>query len=326
MIRQPRTLAPAVALFATIALLASSAASARTRSARTPSPLAVPATVIGAVGDIACNKAPGNNAHLCRYDDVAASTLHANLDAFLPLGDNQYQNGEYANYNVFYNTYFGALKTVSYPVPGNAEARDPAGRFAGYFQYFGNAAGPPTGYYSYDLGGWHFIALNSELCYEGPPACNSQSAQYQWLQADLAAHPNSATKCTLAYWHRPAFSYLNGGANSDSGTKPLWSLLYAAKADVIMNGHIHNYERWAPMTPNGIANAKRGIREFVVGTGGEEMFSVGDLAGAPATLERAQSKAFGLLQLTLLPKAYKWQWISGVAQPHYRDRGKASCH
>jgi Calcineurin-like phosphoesterase len=325
-----RILALTLALCATGAMLATDATAVGAGPAVTGSPEAIHAkvvpTIVGAVGDIACDRNPGSNPRSCQYDDVATRAKQVGMDAFLALGDQQYQNGEYENYVKYYDQYFGALKSITYPVPGNHEDTDPSGAFSGYFQYFGAVAGPPNGYYSFDLGKWHMIALNSELCYSGPPACNSQSDQYQWLAADLAAHPNSAYKCTLAYWHRPSFSFVNSTDNGPAGAlKPLWTLLAAAGADVVLNGHIHNYERWAPMDPDGNADPS-GIREFVVGTGGDDFASLGDTSGKPSTLQAAQSSAFGLLKLSLRPHRYQYRWLSAVHQPKFTDRGKGTCH
>jgi hypothetical protein len=326
--RLRRLLAVTLALCATAMMLATGAGASGSDSgsaSRAAVRAKVVPTVVGAVGDIACNKDPGTNPRYCQYDDVATTAKQAGLDAFLTLGDNQYENGEYANYLQYYDRYLGPLKPITYPAPGNHEANDPSGAFSGYFRYFGSVAAPPNGYYSFNLGGWHLIALNSELCYAGPPACNSQSPQYEWLQADLAAHTNSQYPCTLAYWHRPRFGFTNSAKLAlANAVGPLWNLLYGAHADVVLNGHVHNYERWAPLKPDGTADSN-GIREFVVGTGGDDFASVGDTSHAPATLQAAQSKAFGLLRLSLRPSSYRYRWMSAISQPKFSDRGTAAC-
>ena len=288
--------------------------------------------VIGAVGDIACKNPPGNNTQVCQYDDVAALAASLHLDRFLPLGDNQYEYGSYQDYLDNYDPYFGALNAIADPVPGNHEYGT-AGA-AGYFEYFGSLAHGPGGYYSYDLGGWHVIALNSAICspYYGAP-CGPGTPEYEWLKADLAAHPNSAFPCTLAYWHHPLFDWEKYQNNhwiqsfDLDRSKPFWKLLYAAGADVVLTGHNHNYQRYAPQTPKGVYDPVSGIVQFIVGTGGRNTNNLGSSSTQPPTFVTGQAFAFGLLEMTLHPGSYDFEFVSAPGQPEYHDSGpNVPCH
>src|SRR5438270_5010567 len=179
-----------------------------------------------------------------------------------------------------------------------------------YFDYFGALAGEPkTGYYSYDLGSWHCKDVGG---------CESGSPQQRWLRADLASHP---VACTLAYWHKPLFS--SGSAHgNDLAMKPLWDALYDANADVVVNGHDHDYERFAPQTPDGVSDAVRVIREFVVGTGGKNLRPFGT---AKPNSEVRDFSAFGVLKLILKPNGYDWQFIPEVGKT-FTDSGSGVCH
>ena len=173
-----------------------------------------------------------------------------------------------------------------------------------------------TGYYSYELGPWHIVVLNSEC--NGVGRCEAGSPQERWLRADLASHP---VACTLAYWHKPLFS--SGSAHGNDLTiKPLWDALYKANADVVVNGHDHDYERFAPQTPDGAHDSARGIREFVVGTGGKGLRPF----GAPKPNSEARNAdAFGVLKLTLHANSYDWQFIPEEGKG-YSDSGSGVCH
>jgi len=185
-------------------------------------------------------------------------------------------------------------------------------------RYFGAAAGEPKkGYYSYDLGEWHIIVLNSECADVG--GCNAGSAEELWLRQDLKAHPAA---CTLAYWHKPLFS--SGAAHGDDPeVKPLWDALYAANADVVIGGHDHHYERFAPQDPSGNPDPQRGIREFVVGTGGKN--SHRRLASPERNSEVRQADTFGVLKLTLHPTSYDWEFVPETGKT-FTDSGSGTCH
>ncbi len=226
-------------------------------------------------------------------------------------GDNAYPWGTFDQYLRCYHVTWGRHKARTRPTPGNHDYATPGA--AGYFRYFGALAGDSgAGYYSYELGAWHIIALNSNI------TMRRDSAQERWLRADLAAHPR---RCTLAYWHHPRFS--SGSTHgSDVRSRVVWRDLYAAGADVVVNGHEHNYERFAPMTPAGVVDTARGIREFVVGTGGESHYPL----GPPLASSEARNDAtFGVLRLTLYPGSYAWRFIP-VAGATFSDSGRGDCH
>jgi hypothetical protein len=238
---------------------------------------------------------------------TAALIDQINPDRVLTLGDNAYEDGTLAQYTAYYAPNWGRFKGKTSPSPGNHEYHTANAR--GYFDYFsGTAPGP---YYSYDLGSWHLISLTGDI------NVSAGSAQETWLKADLAAHQ---TRCILAYWHEPRFS--SGVTHgSDADFDPFWRDLYAAGADVILNGHEHNYERFAPQNPSGTATAT-GIREFVVGTGG---VSHGYSFGTPlANSEVRNSTTWGVIKLTLHAASYDWQFVP-VAGGAFTDSGAGSC-
>jgi hypothetical protein len=242
-------------------------------------------------------------------------------DAVAALGDDQYASGtlsEFTGARSFGATW-GSFKGLIHPVPGNHEY-DSDSRASGYFRYFKGAAGPSTrGYYSYDLGSWHLIALNSNC---SDSACgNYQSgrvsrAEVRWLQDDLAAH---TAQCTLAYWHHPRFS--SGDHGDETGVAPLWDGLYRAHADVVLNGHDHDYERFAKQNPEGHADAG-GIREFVVGTGGRDHYTFSK--PIDPTSEFRDQVHYGVLFLTLGLESYDWQFRD--ARGRVLDSGSELCN
>lgn len=285
---------------------------------------------IAAVGDIACKNPPGNNVHVCRYDDVSNLIAAGRYQAFLALGDEQYEAGAYDDFVSNYDAYFGRLLPITYPVPGNHEYGTTDA--AGYFRYFGNLAYGPNGWYSFDLGSWHVIALNSAVCspYTGQP-CDAGTPEYDWLKADLAAHPNSQYPCTLAYWHHPVWDAENYQNNHwvDSydydRARPFWNLLVHAHADVVLTGHNHNYQRYAPMNAKGAFDAT-GVREFIVGTGGRNIDNLASTSKRPPTFQAGQGTSFGILAMTLGQGSYTWRFLTAAGQPAFRDAGSASCH
>ena len=275
--------------------------------------------IVAAAGDIACD--PENAAfnggqgspRSCRMLATSDLLVGASLDAVLPLGDTQYDYGSLPAFTASYDPTWGRVKAITRPVIGNHEYGTP--RANGYFRYFGRAAGPPgRGYYSFDLAAWHVVVLNGN-CSLAP--CRAGSRQEQWLRADLLAHTN---RCTLALWHQPLFSSgLSGGVRL---VRPFWDDLYAAGADLVLNGHDHDYERFAPQRPSGILDEARGIREFVVGTGGA---SFGPWRVIRPNSEVRENRTFGVLKLTLLPSTYEWQFVPVVGSP-FTDSGSGSCH
>ena len=243
------------------------------------------------------------------YAARTASILDTTPGTVFTLGDNAYPNGSAQDFASCYDPYWGRHKARTRPTAGNHEYNTPAA--SGYFGYFGAAAGDPsTGYYSYEAGDWHVVVLNSNL------PVSSGSPQERWLRADLQAHP---ARCTLAMWHYALFS---SGTNHASGapTAALWDALYDAGADVVLVGHEHNYERFAPQTSSGAADA-RGIREFVAGMGGGGSYSL----GPPIANSEARSGEHGLLKLTLRRSSYEWTFVP-VTPGAFADSGTASCH
>lgn len=256
----------------------------------------------------------------CSYgEDGATAELLGSIDGTVfTTGDNAYPSGTAAEFANCYDPTWGRHKARTKPTPGNHDYLTENG--SGYFEYFAAAAGDRgEGYYSYDLGAWHIVALNSQVC--GPDsstACEAFDAQMRWLENDLAA--NSAD-CTLAYWHNPLFS--SGGEHGNQERmRPLWEALYAADADVVLNGHEHDYERFAPQDPDGNRDASRGIREFVVGTGGVALRPFGDVQ---PNSEVRNAKAHGVLKLTLRPGDYDWEFVP-VKGETFTDSGTGSCH
>jgi hypothetical protein len=257
--------------------------------------------VITAAGDIAASG--GSQA-------ATASLVNAvNPVAALTLGDNAYENGALSDYNSFYQPSWGTFLNKTDPVPGNHDYQTSGA--SGYYAYYGARA--PATYYSYDVGSWHLIALNSEIAH------SAGSAQDSWLINDLAGHPNA---CTLAYWHKPRFS--SGTSHgSDTGFTRFWQDLYAADADLVLGGHEHNYERFAPQTPSGGADPTAGIREFVVGTGGRSHYGFG--ATPVPNSEIRNGSTYGVLKLTLHANSYDWQFVP-VAGQTFTDSGTTACH
>ena len=259
-------------------------------------------TVLTGAGDIAdCTKTG---------DSLTANLLDTIPGIVFAAGDNAYPNGTSAQYTNCYGPTWGRHKARTKPVPGNHDYLTPGA--SGYFGYFGAAAGDPTkGYYSYELGDWHVVALNSNI------ATSVGSPQEQWLRADLAA---STKRCTVAYWHHPLFSSGNEGPHIS--TKPLWQALYEAGADVVIVGHDHDYERFAPQTADGVADSLHGIREFVAGTGGGGLFVV-----YPPTpnSEVLDNNTLGVLRLGLHADGYDWKFLPEEGKT-FTDAGSGRCH
>jgi hypothetical protein len=246
--------------------------------------------------------------------EATAKLLDANAGTVMALGDLAYPNGAPEDFKCYDRTW-GRVKGRTRPTVGNHEFHSMGASY--YFQYFGAAAGDPkTGYYSYELGTWHVVVLNSECKEVG--GCEAGSPEEKWLRADLAAHPAG---CTLAYFHKPRFSSgLNHGNDPEVGA--FWQALYDANAELILNGHDHDYERFAPQDPNGRTDSKRGIREFVVGTGGKNLREFGI---PKANSEVRDNTAFGVLKLTLKASGYDWKFIPETGKT-FTDSGSGNCH
>jgi 3',5'-cyclic AMP phosphodiesterase CpdA len=262
------------------------------------------AAVIVAAGDIACPKGP------CTKSIRTANLIgRIDPDAVLPLGDDQYNVGALSAFRTSYAPTWGRFRHRTFPVPGNHEYKT-AGA-AGYFAYFGPRTFGSNGWYSYDLGAWHLVALNSKS--GGKPS----SAQLSWLRADLAADTH---RCQLAYWHTPRFSSgLDHGSDRRMGA--FWQILQAAGVDVVLNGHEHHYERFDPLLPDGVPSA-RGIREFIAGTGG---IGAGDgFRAVPLPGSEVRLNAIGVLRLDL--HAARYDWAFKAMGGSVLDSGRAACH
>jgi acid phosphatase type 7 len=313
-----RLYAAAAALAATLvpATLSSSPAAGR--------PAAIP--VIAAAGDIACGPAnpnfnDGNGYRLhCGQARTAELLIHRGVDAVLPLGDLQYDTGQLHAFRRSYDLSWGKVKRKTHPAPGNHEYFRGAAR--GYFDYFngvgravGRAGRRGLGWYSYELGSWHLVALNSNCEYVG---CSGDSRQLRWLRANLARHRN---RCTIAYFHHPLFA--SGDLHGRSQpVKPFWKALYRAGAELILNGHEHYYERFYPQTPRGGRDPRHGVTEFIVGTGGHSLFGVPRLRRNSRAF---QNTTFGVLRLRLGVGGYKWRFLS-APKATVLDQGRARCH
>jgi len=271
-----------------------------------------PDPVLAAAGDIAC--APGDEPDQDSCQQVATSDLLVDGDAWVVVttGDNQYEDGQLSDFQRSYAASWGRVKAITRPSPGNHDYHVAGAR--GYFAYFGPLAGPRgKGYYSFDVGGWHIISLNSNC--EEIGGCDEGSPQEQWLRQDLAANPST---CTLAYWHHPRFS--SGRHGNSTRSEAFWQALHEAGADVVLNGHDHSYERFAPQDPEQRADPN-GIREFVVGSGGKSRYTFG--TPEPNSQFR-DGDHFGILELTLRANGYDWRFVTigGTV----RDSGSGSCH
>ena len=271
------------------------------------------ATLVGA-GDIAsCSQ----------KNDSATARLLGNIPGTVfTLGDNVYPYGSAANFRDCYDPTWGKYKKRTKPSLGNHEYYDANYNMtteAGpYFDYFGARAGARgKGYYSYDRGAWHIVALNSNCGMVG--GCESDSPQGRWLRNDLANNPS---RCTMAYFHDPLYS--TGTNVADPDVRPFWDMLHDARADLIVVGHAHRYERFAPMTPDGVRSDANGIRQLVAGTGGAEGGDEISYADAP-NLERVKTGTYGVLKLSLRSDSYSWKFVRAAGR-EFTDSGTTSCH
>lgn len=271
-------------------------------STLTMTPLPESDPVLVGAGDIAHCSSEGDEVTANMLDDISGTVF--------TTGDNAYPDGSAEEFANCYDPTWGRHKDRTYPSPGNHDYHTPDG--AGYFEYFGSRAGEPgKGFYSYDLGTWHIIVLNSNIAFE------AGSPQDQWLREDLVVHP---TACTLAYWHHPRFS--SGTVHgSDESMQPLWEALYEYGADVVLVGHEHNYERFALQDPQGNADPVRGIRQFVIGSGGRSHYTFGTPI---ANSEVRNGDTSGLLKLTLHNTSYTWEFIPEPGKT-FTDSGNAPC-
>ena len=259
--------------------------------------------VVTAAGDIAVERRPN-----VFQKQTAALVRRIDPNAALTLGDNQYPDGGLSDYRSSYDPTWGRFKAKTYPTPGNHEYGTPKAR--GYFRYFGRRSHPGHGgYYAFDVGRWHLLSLNS-----GPGYMSAR--QLRWVKRNLR---RDDARCELAYWHHPRWS--SGAVHgSYKAMRRVWKILFRAGVDVVLNGHEHNYERFAPMRPSGRYAPQRGIREFVVGTGGAGTYPF----GRPKRNSQRRISRYGVLKMTLSPHAYRWAFVRATGR--VADRGRDRCH
>jgi len=267
---------------------------------------ATPGVVLVGAGDIASCSSDGDAATAKLLDGIDGSVF--------TLGDNAYEHGTKAEFRRCYGPTWGRQLARTKPTPGNHDYGTPGA--AGYFRYFGAAAGDPTtGWYAYDAGAWRVYVLNSNCAHIG--GCDAGSAQERWLRQDLAANPRA---CVLAMWHHPRFS--SGEHGNDPITQALWQDLSDAGAELILNGHDHTYERFAAQSPTGQADPERGIVEMVVGTGGRSHY------GFPIIRDNSlvrDDTTYGVLRLVLSAGGWSFEFVP-VAGGSFTDSGSGTCH
>jgi acid phosphatase type 7 len=265
--------------------------------------------VLAAAGDIACAPNSPETPTTCHQVGTAAIVGAIDPSAVAALGDNQYEIGFLPAYQSVFDATWGLYRSRTFPVPGNHEYYRVGAD--GYYAYFGTAAGDPArGYYAYDLGRWHILALNSNCTYV---PCAAGSEQEQWVRRELTGRRG----CTMAYWHHSLFSSQGG----DPHMRDIWRDLAAARVDVVLSSHNHNYERFAGQDADGRLDPFAGPREFVVGTGGR---SLGAIRGPGRNSEVREDQVFGVLALVLGPKGYSWSFDSEGGA--FVDTGSTPCH
>jgi hypothetical protein len=274
--------------------------------------------VVVAAGDIACDplaqsfKDGFGTEESCHQEYTASLVERLDPDAVLVLGDVQYEDGQYWKYRRSYHPTWGRFKRISFPTPARGHDRFGGG---GYRRYWGELAGTRASpWYSRDVGAWHIVSLNSNCSKVG--GCDRGSAEERWLRADLAAHP---ADCTLAFWHEPRFS---SSENAAPKMLAIWQALYDLRADLVLSGDVHSYERFRPQDAAGRHDPRLGLRQFVVGTGGKSL--------TPFEKRRAGSQfrnasVFGVLELTLHPRGYRWRFVPEQGGPAI-DSGSDRCH
>jgi len=279
------------------------------------------APVIGVAGDIACATDDPNfdggvgTTSACRMLATSNLLVNKGFAAVLPLGDEQYNSGSLSSFMASYDLSWGRVKSISRPVVGNHEYGTSGA--SGYFSYYGAAAGDPSkGYYSFDIGSWHLIALNSN-CTKITGGCDAGSPQETWLRNDLAAHPST---CTLAFSHHARWSSGHDGDNTFM--QAMWQDLYNANAEMLLSGHSHDYERYAPQNGSGGLDNTRGVRQFVVGTGGAFFTGMGT---PDANSQVRNNTTYGIMKLTLRSTSYDWQFVP-VTGSTFTDSGTTACH
>jgi len=306
----------AAAIAALVAVVfVSSAAAARQGHAHATTP---PDPLIAAAGDIACDPSSSNfrngngTSSSCKQKATSDLVRSEPIDAVLALGDNQYQCGSTQQFQQSFDPSWGRFKAMIHPVPGDNEYESGSGcprDAAGYFQYFGAAAGNSRGDTAFTLGKWRLIGLNAECGHAG--GCGASSPQATFLRTELG----TAT-CTVVYWHQP---YYNGTSRTSSSYRAFWDILYAQHADIVLNGHLHNYARFAPQDAGGHVDQAGGVRQFIVGTGGRSLFSLDGSRNVETT-----TKQYGILELRLHATSYHWAFVNTAGT--VVDSGDADCH
>ncbi|MFZ6734292.1 metallophosphoesterase family protein [Undibacterium sp. Ji42W] len=280
-------------------------------ASKKPVEKSVSATVYVA-GDIAdCRKRPPVESMAARTAELIASGLDKDSTArAITLGDNTYPVGKPEEFSNCYEPTWGRFKEKTLPSPGNHDYGMP--KALGYYNYFGELAGPDRrGYYATRLGKWYILSLNSNLDQA------QMQEQLKWLKDELDSNKQS---CTLAFWHHPVYS--SGGHGNNKNMQEAWTMLAAAKADIVLAAHDHDYERFAPLDANGDRDDKNGIRSFVVGTGGAKLTPMFLPKGAT---ELRDNSTHGVLKLTLHAKSYEWEFLPVPGQALV-DKGQAACH
>ena len=276
--------------------------------------------VMVGVGDIASCTQKLGLATAMVVDSVIKSDSVANVPtSVFTLGDNVYSSGTAEQFKDCFTPAWGnpklRLMENIHPTPGNHDYG--TAQAAPYYKYFGKAAGVDgTGNYSYDVGKWHVIAMNSETVSGGEFSDADRAAQMKWLEKDLKDHDAA---CTIAYWHNPRFS--SGWHGSDTRFTPIWQLLYDHNVDLVVKGHDHDYERFRPMNPAGVLDTAKGITEIVAGTGGEDLRGFNQLH--PNSAYQIEGRA-GVLKLTLGENEWHSEFVEAGGRVWDKSSGK--CH
>lgn len=266
----------------------------------------VPAVTFVGAGDIAGCGVPGAQRTAKLLDGITGTVF--------TLGDNAYYEGTDSDYAQCYDPFWGRHKARTRPVPGNHDYLTKGA--AGYFNYYGFAAGDPSkGYYSYDLGAWHILSLNSNCGDIG--GCDESSQQFAWVKKELASSVNK--KCVMALWHHPRFT--TGPHANATSMQAIWAWLFENNVDVVLTGHDHNYQRWARLDASGNADSVRGIRSFVVGTGGKDFYPAQRKPG----VEVLEDNTWGVLKLSLKADGYDWEFVPEAGKT-FTDKGSEKCH
>jgi hypothetical protein len=248
------------------------------------------------------------------HDEATARLIEGIPGTVFTTGDNAYERGTEDEYLRCFDPTWGRFRERIRPVPGNHEYDTP--NASGYRAYFGAAAGEPgRSWYAFDVGGWRIYALDSNCDRVG--GCGAGSPQMTWLEADLATNPR---RCVAAMWHHPLFS--SGRHGDATFMRPLWKVLHAAGAEVILNGHEHQYERLAPQDPDGRADPATGVRQFTVGTGGKSLYR---FTRERDTSEARDDRTYGVLRLSLWDGGYDWAFVP-AAPGTFTDSGSGACH